>query len=442
MDGKRTFAFALIVVVGVLQPVAWGQHKITNEERDRAHTALREIAPDVKKHYYDPKFHGLDWDSKIREMNQRIDRADTWNQASSEVAALLDSLNDSHTFFLPPSHSFRPDYGWTAQLIGDRCYVVRVRPGSDAEAKGVKPGDEVLAINGFKPARNVFWKMNYVYNVLDPQHVMNLELRDPAGKQRAASTVTKFSGSAQRKDLTGESGGGNDIWDIFREEENAQHEGRIRKEEKGDELLIVKFPNFIYTEQGMSSMIGDARKHKALILDLRGNPGGSIETLERLLGDMFDKDIKIGDRVRRDQRKPEIARANGHRFDGKLIVLVDSQSASAAEIFARIVQIEERGTVLGDISSGSVMEAKRYSYKYGVDTAVFYGASITDADIIMTDGQSLEHVGVTPDEIALPTAADLASGRDPVLARAAELAGVKLTTEDAGKLFPYEWPRE
>lgn len=70
---------------------------------------------------------------------------------------------------------------------------------------------------------------------------------------------------------------------------------------------------------------------------------------------------------------------------------------------------------------------------------MYYGFSITIADVIMSDGKTLEKVGVTPDELVLPTPADLAAGRDPVLVHAAQLAGLKLDPIEAGKMFPFKW---
>lgn len=103
------------------------------------------------------------------------------------------------------------------------------------------------------------------------------------------------------------------------------------------------------------------------------------------------------------------------------------------------MQLEKRGTVMGDRSAGAVMEAEGFPFASG---GVDYGAQITIANLIMTDGKSLEHHGVMPDDLFFPQPEDLANGRDPVLAKAATELGAPMTAELAGKLFPYEWPKE
>jgi hypothetical protein len=88
------------------------------------------------------------------------------------------------------------------------------------------------------------------------------------------------------------------------------------------------------------------------------------------------------------------------------------------------------------------MTSRTFYDEIGLDVVVFYGASITISDLIMSDGQSLEHRGVTPDDVRLPTAEDLAAARDTVLSYAASLVGVKVDPVEAGKLFPIVQPKK
>src|SRR5262249_10457696 len=72
------------------------QPQMTNIERGRAQEMLQVIANDVKKHYYDTKFHGVDLDAKVSLAKQQIQASTSFNMAMSHIAAMLDTLNDSH----------------------------------------------------------------------------------------------------------------------------------------------------------------------------------------------------------------------------------------------------------------------------------------------------------------------------------------------------------
>jgi carboxyl-terminal processing protease len=184
----------------------------------------------------------------------------------------------------------------------------------------------------------------------------------------------------------------------------------------------------------VNTMIGNARRYKALVLDLRGNGGGAIAALRQLVSHCFDREVHVATVQQRHNSERHIAKPKRNGFRGQLIVLVDSRSASAAEVFARIVQLEKRGRVIGDRTAGAVMTARIMPHKVGV-VGYFYATSVTIGDVRMSDGASLEKTGVEPDEIVLPSPADLAAGRDPALAQAIATAGGTITPAEAGRLF-------
>jgi len=75
------------------------------------------------------------------------------------------------------------------------------------------------------------------------------------------------------------------------------------------------------------------------------------------------------------------------------------------------------------------------SFSSGLSEIMFYGVSVTTADVVMSDGSRLERVGVAPDLPVIPTSEDLRLGRDVVLASAVARAGRSMTPAEAGALF-------
>jgi C-terminal processing protease CtpA/Prc len=430
---------ALVASLLLLALAAPAQHAhaqgLDRIDRERALQMLSTIKGQIKSNYYDPNLRGIDIEARFKAAEEKIKQATSLNQALGVIAQATLDFNDSHTFFLPPPRQVSVEYGWKMQAIGDKVYIVSVRPGSDAEKQGLKEGDEVVSVDGFRPSRKELWKMEYYYNVLSPRPGVRVVVRSPGGEPRQLDVASKVKQGKRILNLANTI----EINDLIRQSEDDEHlyEHRFQKLPG---VVVWKMPTFSFDPEQVDTLMSQVRGSGALILDLRGNGGGYVDTLGRLAGQFFDHELKIADLKGRKEMKPQVAKSRGGKpYDGKVVVLVDSDSASASELFARLMQLEKRGVVVGDRSAGAVMQSMHHESEIGGNTKLLYGVSITNADVIMSDGKSLEDVGVIPDEVVLPTAEDLAARRDPALARAAALLGVQLDPAKAGAMFPVKW---
>jgi len=427
---RLSFAVFFLLLLSVAVSVS--AQNLDRLQRSRAKDMLKAVKNEIKEKYYDSNYKGVNLDERFKIAEDKLDQASSLGQAFGIIAQAVLDLNDSHTTFYPPSRSTKFDYGVRMQMIGNKCFVINVRPGSDAEKKGLQPGDQILSIEGFKPNRKDMWKMMYYYKTLSPRPGMNLVVQSPSAKEpREVSFASKVK---TEKTIL-------DFEDLLREVELSSDDVVEHRFVQVGNTVIWKMPTFA-TEPSIITGIMQGKLSRAgnLILDLRGNGGGYVVTLEELAGYFVEKDTKIADLKGRKEMKPQMAKSKGKDvYKGNLIVLIDSNSGSASELFARFVQIHQRGVVIGDQSAGAVMQSRGVPMQLGADSIIPYGLSITNADVIMTDGNSLEHIGVTPQLVMLPTGADLAAGRDVVLAAALQLFGEKVAPEQAGKFFPYKW---
>ena len=394
-------------------------------ERDRGRSMLRVVGQNLAEHYYDTTFHGVDLQAAAARADSQIQIAQSNARIFSIIADFVQTLDDSHTRFYPPRRVADVEYGWQLLMVGDSCYVVRVEPGSDAAAQGLAVGDRVIALERYPPSRRDFVLLMHALEVVSPRPIVRFDIETPGGSRRTLNVRAKVTERPRMVALSA----------LMRELELSKRPPLAETATVGPDVLILRL-GWFGDRSDMDRVMAHARPDGALILDLRGNGGGLEDGLQRLVGHVLDQPILIATIRRRYEVRRIESKPAGHPFAGRLFVLIDSGSASASEIFARLIELNGRGVVLGDRSAGAVMRSKMYDLATGIDAVSFYALSVTDADVMMADGTRLEGVGVQPDTMVLPTADDLATGRDPVLAAALTMAGYPTDAPRAGTLLP------
>jgi C-terminal processing protease CtpA/Prc len=149
--------------------------------------------------------------------------------------------------------------------------------------------------------------------------------------------------------------------------------------------------------------------------------------------------VKIGESKTRLGKIDRIAKGRKDKaFTGEVSILIDSESASSSELFARTLQIEKRGKIIGDRSAGAVMGAvviplEPLTWPYTFPFPISF-MNVTVSDFVMSDGERLELTGLMPDLPAIPRPQAYPAGHDPVLAYAASQSGVTISAIKAGEL--------
>jgi C-terminal processing protease CtpA/Prc len=172
------------------------------------------------------------------------------------------------------------------------------------------------------------------------------------------------------------------------------------------EAGYVALPDFhpgrrIELEESVAAL----RRLPVLILDLRGNPGGRIRTLQKVAGMFLDEradllQVRSGERVQVVRSEPQKI-----RYRGRLAILVDERTGSAAELLAAALQDLGRASVYGRRTAGSARSRKSTLLPGRV---VFHYAG--RIEFLRLDGGKVEGVGIEPDLFVTPSRASLARG--------------------------------
>jgi C-terminal processing protease CtpA/Prc len=376
--------------------------------------------------------------ARCAETDRALGSAKSMNEAYALIADTLSSL-DKRIRLHPPGRTTRVDYSWEWRLIGPAAYVTQVDREGDAAKQGLRLGDKILSFEGLPLDRENYQQINYAMNTLAPRPGLRVQVQSPGQEPRwlaIASTIRP-----QRKTRTVGAGTMMRFERVYTKEEHRRFdEFRDPKNHvrRVGQVAVWRANELRQDSSAVADGLKLVRGASGLVLDLRGQYVRSHKTVLRLLDGLFTESFESG-AVEKEGLDDKL-RVNGgsQSFTGTVLVLVDSETASYAEVLARILQQKQRGVIIGDHTMGRVLQELSVGFARGTLFSFTSGGMyLPSGEIVMADGVALDGRGVAPDYRLLPAPADLAGRRDIVLSKALAMLKETLSPEDAYKLFPH-----
>ena len=313
------------------------------------------------------------------------------------INGILQALGDPHTVYIDPeSYALGIDVisgtfeGIGAQVeqdpISGEIVIVTPFRDSPAEKAGIRPGDIILTVDGESTEGwSVAQAVRLIRGPEGTEVVLGIEHPDGTTEDVKISRNTITIPTVFTREI--EDAAGNEV----------------------TEFAYIELQQF--TDQAVRDLRDELQRvvddgYQGVILDLRRNPGGSLEATVAVANLFIDEGIILTQVARDGEETVSRAEAGGVATEIPLVILVGPGSASGSEVVACALRDNERATLIGEktFGKGSVNHLRELS-----DDGALY---VTIARWECPNGEQIEAVGIQPDkEIAL-TEEDIEADRD------------------------------
>ncbi len=352
----------------------------------------------INSKYVDQTNNEQDW-RKWRHKYDNVIKTDA--DAYVAIETMVASLNDPYTKFLDPKEFNEETTSIKGSLKGigiqigvqdGKLTVIAPIEDTPAEKAGLLAGDEILSIDG-KSTKGI--------------------TVDKAAEQIRGEEGTNVVLVVKRKDQEPKT------YTITRAEiEIKSISQKVPESVKmPKDIVYIRLSSFISrnASKEFSDILAQKPDAKAVIVDLRSNPGGLLSNAI-YISDMFLNGGAIVSTVDRDGYKETQKAARGVLTTKPLVVLIDKGSASASEIFSGAIKDNKRGVIVGTQSFGKglVQEINKLPNNSGIN--------ITIQKYLTPKGTDIHKKGITPDVVVELSEDDVKNKNDVQLKKAIEVA--------------------
>lgn len=306
-----------------------------------------------------------------------------------DFADQLDELGSGAVYDLGLSVSARTTTGEPCSVISESCRleVVSVFPITPAADQGLIVGDVIVSVD-----------------------TESLE-----GLSAEAATALLFGPAGVTVELEVERDTGTLMKSLIREDFRFEP---IEFEMITGSVAYLRLNTF--TQQsaqlvGQVLQLSDVESARAMILDLRDNPGGLVLAAQAVASQFLDGELVMIERGRDYEQPWEVIEGGLANPSMQLLVLVNRASASASEVLAAVLKEEGRATVIGEPTFGKNLVQQVYAARDGGELR------ITVARWETPGGLDIGIIGLQPDVVVEP---DVVGGTDPILDEALSLLGI------------------